>query len=82
MHRKQDIQVLLDPFATGLLPICLGEATKFSHYLLILPSVIKQQVKLGQTTATGDVEGEILQQRDVPALTEANIEQVPRTVSW
>ena len=66
----------LDPLATGLLPICLGEATKFSHYLLDSTKRYQTTVKLGQTTATGDVEGEILQQRDVPALTEANIEQV------
>lgn len=66
----------LDPLATGLLPICLGEATKFSHYLLDSTKRYQTTVKLGQTTATGDIEGEILQQRDVPALTEANIEQV------
>ena len=66
----------LDPLATGLLPICLGEATKFSHYLLDSTKRYQTTVKLGQTTATGDVEGEILQQRDVPALTEVNIEQV------
>lgn len=66
----------LDPLATGLLPICLGEATKFSHYLLDSTKRYQTTVKLGQTTATGDVEGEILQQRDVPVLTEANIEQV------
>lgn len=66
----------LDPLATGLLPICLGEATKFSHYLLDSTKRYQTTVKLGQTTATGDVEGEILQQRDVLALTEANIEQV------
>ena len=66
----------LDPLATGLLPICLGEATKFSHYLLDSTKRYQTTVKLGQTTATGDVEGEILQQRDVPVLTAERIEQV------
>lgn len=66
----------LDPLATGLLPICLGEATKFSHYLLDSTKRYQTVVKLGQTTTTGDVEGEILQTRDVPALTREYIEQV------
>lgn len=66
----------LDPLATGLLPICLGEATKFSHYLLDSSKRYQTTVKLGQTTTTGDVEGEILQQREVPHLTLESIEQV------
>ena len=66
----------LDPLATGLLPICLGEATKFSHYLLDSTKRYQTTVKLGQTTTTGDAEGEILQQRETPALTAESIEQV------
>ena len=66
----------LDPLATGLLPICLGEATKFSHYLLDSTKRYQTTVKLGQTTTTGDVEGEILLQREVPALTAERIEAV------
>ena len=66
----------LDPLATGLLPICLGEATKFSHYLLDSTKRYQTVVKLGQTTTTGDVEGEILQTRIVPALTREAIEHV------
>lgn len=66
----------LDPLATGLLPICLGEATKFSHYLLDAPKRYRTTVQLGIKTATGDAEGEVLQQRDVPELTEASIERV------
>ncbi|RLZ10128.1 tRNA pseudouridine(55) synthase TruB [Acinetobacter sp. 2JN-4] len=66
----------LDPLATGLLPICLGEATKFSHYLLDSSKRYQTTVKFGQTTTTGDVEGEILQQREVPHLTLESIEQV------
>ena len=66
----------LDPLATGLLPICLGEATKFSHYLLDSVKRYQTTVKLGKTTTTGDVEGDILQERDVPKLTQEKIEQV------
>lgn len=66
----------LDPLATGLLPICLGEATKFSHYLLDSTKRYQTTVKLGQTTTTGDIEGEVLQQRTVPLLTRESIEQV------
>ncbi|WP_343596938.1 tRNA pseudouridine(55) synthase TruB [Acinetobacter sp.] len=66
----------LDPLATGLLPICLGEATKFSHYLLDSVKRYQTTVRLGITTATGDVEGEILKQRDIPELTLEKIEQV------
>lgn len=50
----------LDPLATGLLPICFGEATKFSHFLLDADKSYRALIKLGQTTATGDAEGEIL----------------------
>ena len=50
----------LDPLASGLLPICLGEATKFSHYLLDSTKRYQTTVFLGHSTTTGDVEGEIL----------------------
>lgn len=65
----------LDPLATGLLPICLGEATKFSHYLLDSTKRYQTTVRLGQTTTTGDVEGEILQERPIPVLSQEIIEQ-------
>ncbi|QSB52708.1 tRNA pseudouridine(55) synthase TruB [Acinetobacter calcoaceticus] len=65
----------LDPLATGLLPICLGEATKFSHYLLDSTKRYQTTVRLGQTTTTGDVEGEILQERPIPVLNRELIEQ-------
>ncbi|KXZ68450.1 tRNA pseudouridine(55) synthase TruB [Acinetobacter venetianus] len=66
----------LDPLATGLLPICLGEATKFSHYLLDSTKRYQTTVKLGQTTSTGDVEGDVLQERVVPTLNQEKIEAV------
>lgn len=53
----------LDPFATGLLPICLGEATKFSQFLLDADKVYQAEVRLGVRTSTADPEGEILETR-------------------
>ncbi len=49
----------LDPMAEGLLPVCLGEATKFSHLLLDADKGYLATVKLGVTTSTGDLEGEV-----------------------
>ena len=66
----------LDPLASGLLPICLGEATKFSHFLLDSSKRYQTTVQLGHSTTTGDVEGEVLLEQTVPALSEANIQQV------
>jgi tRNA pseudouridine55 synthase len=55
----------LDPQATGLLPICFGEATKFSQLLLDAEKAYDATIQLGIVTTTGDGEGEILQRRDV-----------------
>lgn len=49
----------LDPMASGLLPVCLGEATKFSHLLLEADKMYTATVRLDLTTSTGDLEGEI-----------------------
>ena len=49
----------LDPHATGLLAICLGEATKFSGWLLDAPKTYLAQIRLGYTSTTGDAEGDI-----------------------
>ena len=51
----------LDPLATGLLPVCLGEATKFSHLLLDADKTYLATIRLGITTTTGDMEGEVLE---------------------
>ncbi|OTG63912.1 tRNA pseudouridine(55) synthase TruB [Acinetobacter sp. ANC 4470] len=69
----------LDPLASGLLPICLGEATKFSHYLLDSTKRYQTTIYLGHSTTTGDVEGDILFEQAVPELTQAKIEQVLAT---
>ena len=55
----------LDPLATGMLPICLGEATKFSQYLLDSDKRYQVIAKLGQRTDTSDADGEIVQERPV-----------------
>ncbi|MYM82202.1 tRNA pseudouridine(55) synthase TruB [Duganella sp. FT50W] len=55
----------LDPFATGLLPLCFGEATKFSQDLLEADKSYDTTVHLGLTTDTGDTEGQVLETRDV-----------------
>ncbi|HEU4620790.1 MAG TPA: tRNA pseudouridine(55) synthase TruB [Burkholderiaceae bacterium] len=55
----------LDPFATGLLPICLGEATKFSADLLEADKTYVATARLGERTSTGDVEGEVIETRAV-----------------
>jgi tRNA pseudouridine55 synthase len=60
----------LDPLATGLLPICFGEATKFSNTLLDADKTYRTTVRLGQTTATGDAEGEVLTTYEVTATLE------------
>ena len=64
----------LDPFATGLLPICLGEATKFSHTLLDADKVYRAVLKLGVTTTTGDTEGEVTGRTEVK-LSQAEVER-------
>jgi len=58
----------LDPLATGVLPICLGEATKFSRFLLDADKSYLVKAKLGVTTSTGDMEGEVLSYMPVPAI--------------
>ena len=60
----------LDPFATGLLPLCFGEATKFSQDLLEADKTYDTTVQLGITTNTGDTEGEAIATRDVDVTVE------------
>lgn len=55
----------LDPFATGLLPLCFGEATKFAQDLLDADKTYETVVHLGITTNTGDTEGEVIDTREV-----------------
>lgn len=64
----------LDPIASGLLPICLGEATKLSGFLLNTDKRYRVRVRLGVITETGDIEGAVAETRPVPALTHELIE--------
>ena len=63
----------LDPLATGLLPLCFGQATKVSEYLLDSHKKYRTVIRLGETTDTLDSEGEVLETRPVN-ITEAQIE--------
>lgn len=63
----------LDPFATGLLPLCFGEATKFAQDLLDADKTYETVVHLGVTTETGDTEGNIIDTREV-CVTRAQID--------
>jgi tRNA pseudouridine55 synthase len=65
----------LDPFATGLLPLCFGEATKFAQDLLEADKTYETVAHLGLTTTTGDTEGEVVETRDV-SVTQDQIEAV------
>ena len=64
----------LDPLATGLLPFCFGEATKFAHYLTDADKTYVATIKLGVTTTTGDAEGEVLSTQPVH-VDQVNFEQ-------
>lgn len=55
----------LDPLATGLLPICFGEATKYTVALLDADKGYRATIRLGQKTTTGDAEGEVIETRKV-----------------
>ncbi|AHE99003.1 tRNA pseudouridine(55) synthase TruB [Thioalkalivibrio paradoxus] len=64
----------LDPLATGLLPLCFGQATKVSAWLLDADKRYRAVARLGVETSTGDMEGEIQNERPVPVLTAAEID--------
>jgi len=68
----------LDPIATGMLPLCFGEATKFSQYLLDSDKTYYVTAKLGQTTTTGDSEGEVLETKPVVDVTPEKITAIMR----
>jgi tRNA pseudouridine55 synthase len=65
----------LDPLATGVLPLCFGEATKFSQYLLDADKGYETLMQLGVTTSTADAEGEVLRRVQVQ-VTAADMEAV------
>ncbi|WP_018981983.1 tRNA pseudouridine(55) synthase TruB [Salinimonas chungwhensis] len=64
----------LDPLASGMLPICLGEATKFSQFLLEAEKVYEVTARLGIRTTTSDADGDVVEERPV-AVSEEQVEQ-------
>lgn len=64
----------LDPLATGVLPLCFGEATKFSQFLLDANKRYLATITLGVATASGDADGDVLEERDVPAISAEALE--------
>lgn len=64
----------LDPLATGVLPLCFGEATKFSQFLLNSDKGYWAELKLGVRTDSSDADGQVVEEREVPALTEAQVD--------
>ena len=65
----------LDPLATGMLPLCFGQATKFSQYLLCEDKTYTVKAHLGIRTTTSDSEGEIISERNVECLNNVFLEQ-------
>lgn len=57
----------LDPFASGMLPICFGKATKLVEQLHEHPKYYRATLQLGQATSTGDTEGEVVDEQSIPA---------------
>ena len=66
----------LDPFATGMLPICLGEASKTAGFMLNASKTYIAAAFLGKATTTGDIEGETSREMKVPDLDDAQINAV------
>lgn len=64
----------LDPLATGVLPLCFGEATKFSRFLLESDKAYRSTFTLGMRTTTGDAEGEVLAEQSAGAITREQVE--------
>lgn len=66
----------LDPLASGMLPICIGEATKLAGCLLAGRKRYRFTVRLGERTSTGDAEGEIIERAPVPLLAQEPVQAV------
>ncbi len=73
--RKAGHTGTLDPFATGMLPICLGEASKTAAFMLDAEKTYEARARLGMATATGDIEGDVLREEALPPIDASKIEQ-------
>ena len=69
----------LDPLATGVLPLCFGEATKFSQYLLDANKTYWTRIRLGVSTETGDADGEVIAQVDATAISNTQVSDALET---
>ena len=65
----------LDPLATGVLPLCFGEATRFSRYLLESDKKYTARIVLGISTDSGDADGQVIRERPVGRLTKATVDK-------
>ncbi|MDO4450848.1 MAG: tRNA pseudouridine(55) synthase TruB [Moraxella sp.] len=79
--RKAGHTGTLDPMATGLLPICLGEATKFSSFGLDADKGYHAIIKLGEQTDTGDKEGEVIKTSPIPTFTQADLTDIAQALT-
>lgn len=70
----------LDPLASGLMIIAIGAATKKLNEFLKLPKVYRADILLGRRTTTGDMEGEILEEKEVPATSREEVEGIAGTM--
>ena len=66
----------LDPLASGVLPICLGEATKFTQFLLDADKCYRATFRFGMATASGDADGEVVSEKGADGLTQQQFESV------
>ncbi|MGE5300950.1 MAG: tRNA pseudouridine(55) synthase TruB [Acidobacteriota bacterium] len=74
--RKAGHTGTLDPMATGVLLVCLGEATKVSRFLLDMDKKYRARVKLGERTDTCDAEGRVVERKDASSVTEDQLVNV------
>jgi len=77
--RKAGHAGTLDPLATGVLIICLNEATKVTRFLMDMDKQYKARIKLGERTDTYDAEGRVIESRDISHLTESELFDAVRT---
>src|SRR5947207_2032322 len=75
------VEVTLDPLATGVLPLCLGAATKFGQLQLDADKTYEAALRLGVKTSTGDAEGAVISTRPVPPIDESMLGEVARRFS-
>ncbi|PKL95562.1 MAG: tRNA pseudouridine(55) synthase TruB [Gammaproteobacteria bacterium HGW-Gammaproteobacteria-8] len=75
-ERKAGHTGALDPMATGLLPLCFGEATKISAFLLDADKAYEAELLLGVRTRSGDADGEVCSNAPVPQITAAGLEPI------